>query len=849
MSQYLTESFVTSNVPGSFFDVKVKSTPVGTTSSGNIVIIGEAEGGAATFGVDSTDGDILKNNYYTPDQADRVTSKYISGNIVDAMRSFSAPSADAGITGGPSRVYIAKTNLGTKASRVVDSAYGTFKYKNYGPTGDKYYYQITSSQAETPATVTSSAITYTKIAEVTRYIAEADVAGSLNNKYVLISSPTVSYYIWFNINGAGVDPAVAGRTGIEATAATDATAIAIADAMRSAITAHAPLVFSFDVAGSATINITNLVAGVVLASPTLGNTGWSTPVAIPTPGDDADGSVFNGLSFTARINGGAGTVVTLSSTESNHDTVAELAAEIDALLPSGLSCAASTTHLVFSCDTLSANAAQALSYGRSFELIDSNPGDLAAIGCVAALTVASAEPEVQVDINRQDTNLDEEFIVGADIGMLIGYAGTTATMTISGNTMTTTVVGGSGTSLTIDLTTYSTIKVLADFINSQTGYTCSVTTAYTQKSPTALDKVTAVGICSTASSVTPGRIKASAYNFALKVGQSTALDFIATATVGLPNSMAAVAYLSGGTKGATTAANIVSAINDLRSINVNFVIPLFSRDASADIADALTDAASTYTIDALNALVKSHVLSMSTAKLKRHRLAICSYWGTYATTKTKASALAHYRLSMCFQKSTQINSAGLTTSFLPWYTACVAAGMKTAGFYKGFVNKYANVISYTDPSGFDSGDPGDKSDAIDAGLLFLEADNAGNKWVCDQTTYSIDTNFIYNSLGNIYNTDLVTLDLADSFQKAYTGQSLADVDAGTALAFLGSKMAAYKTQKLITASDDAPLGFKNSKISINGAVMSIKTEVKISTSILFEVIEVEISEISSSASQ
>jgi hypothetical protein len=46
MAQRLTTSFVSTNIPGAYPSVTVKSTPVGISSTGDIVIIGEAEGGA-----------------------------------------------------------------------------------------------------------------------------------------------------------------------------------------------------------------------------------------------------------------------------------------------------------------------------------------------------------------------------------------------------------------------------------------------------------------------------------------------------------------------------------------------------------------------------------------------------------------------------------------------------------------------------------------------------------------------------------------------------------------------------------------------------------------------------------
>lgn len=719
MAQRISTSFINTNRPGSYFDIKVRSNPIGVASSGNIVIIGEAAGGAAASSVDAN-GDLLKENFYTPDQLNRVTAKYLRGPIVDAFRALSSPSSDANITGSANRIYIAKTNQGTKASAALNTNYGTLSDKNYGVDGNKYSHQISESAAEVAPSITGGVIT-------------------------------------------------------------------------------------------------------------------------------AFGAALDDLEFTIRLNGGAESVITLSSTPADHQDMATLLVELNGLLPAGMTAeegeATDSLRIFVDADA----AAGQKGWGKSFELIDSTPGDLAAIEHQAGLVVSSQEPEVQIDINRQDTGINESFLAEAEVALLIGYEGTTASLNITSTALTTTVTGGAGGNLNIQLADYVTIATLAEYINSQAGYTCSVVAASTQTSPSRLDRVTSVNIASSEAGLTPGRIKKSVANVQDAMAQSAVLDAAITATAGLPDVTSNPVFLTGGTKGATTAADVVAAISELEGVDVNFVIPLMSRDATADIADGLTDAASTYTIDAVNAAVKSHVLKMSTAKIKKHRSAFLSFWGTYSEAKAKAGSLANARVSLAMQRTSQTDASGNVVNFLPWHTACIAAGMQAAGFYKSITNKFANVISFTDPSGFDSGNPGDIEDAIDSGLLFLERGVVGNKWVVDQTTYGIDTNFVYNSIQAMYAADLVALDLADSFQTAFVGQSLADVDASTALSFLASKMDQYKKQKLIAASDDAPLGFLNASVQISGPIMEIFVEIKLATAILFIPINIEISQVTSAA--
>jgi hypothetical protein len=72
----------------------------------------------------------------------------------------------------------------------------------------------------TDTAVGTSGFTVTKIQEGTGSLPEISriettAASGLAGKYFLISSTTTDYYVWFQVDGAGADPAVGGRTGIK----------------------------------------------------------------------------------------------------------------------------------------------------------------------------------------------------------------------------------------------------------------------------------------------------------------------------------------------------------------------------------------------------------------------------------------------------------------------------------------------------------------------------------------------------------------------------------------------------------------------------------------------------------
>jgi hypothetical protein len=93
----------------------------------------------------------------------------------------------------------------------------------------------------------------------------ADVSSSLQNKYFLFkTSAGVKHYAWFDVGGAGVDPAPAGGwTGHSVAIAANASASAVATALAAVLTA----VTGFDAAASsATVTLTHTAVGFAEAA-------------------------------------------------------------------------------------------------------------------------------------------------------------------------------------------------------------------------------------------------------------------------------------------------------------------------------------------------------------------------------------------------------------------------------------------------------------------------------------------------------------------------------------------------------------------------------------------------------
>lgn len=505
--------------------------------------------------------------------------------------------------------------------------------------------------------------------------------------------------------------------------------------------------------------------------------------------------------------------------------------------------------------------------GKSMELNSTTNGDAIVRSAANALVlpiyaVSATEQQDKVVAQKLSNGSTEEITFGGDVVLTVGYQGTTATMTITNSLLTTTVTGGSGANLSVTLKNYKTVGELASFISSQTGYVASAannllaqTLLFPDKDGVCvLDKGT-FGIGSTQTNKA-GRVKKDgrATYLAFKEG-SVLLQVGATPAApnaGLPEAQV-LTFLTGGVRGFTTDADTLATLRLAERLRANFVIPLFSRDATEDIADLLTDASSTYTIDAIHAQTKSHVLAMSAPKRGRYRQGFLSYQGTFNEAKEKSTTLANFRCALAIEDFKGVSgSDGSIVQFQPWATAVNAAATQAAGFYRDITGKLLNTsgILYND-STFDPEDDTDVEVALQSGILLARAPSDGTggyEWVSDQTTYGIDNNFLYNSIQAVYAADLVTASSKQGMERTFKGASLADVSAASAVGVLSSILDTMKRIKLLSASDDAPAGYKNIVVRIQGNTMYCSAEIKLATGIKFIKIDFIVSEVQQSAS-
>lgn len=510
---------------------------------------------------------------------------------------------------------------------------------------------------------------------------------------------------------------------------------------------------------------------------------------------------------------------------------------------------------------------QIAGYGKSMEIFDGagaaniniifkQLGVDSAASWLSTLISSSAELKDKFSFSNTSANVNESFVYGGNVIFKIAYNGTSATMSIvrSGSQvlLQTSVSGGFGSNLNIDISQIPSLSALVSLLNSLPGYSAEVlNNTEGNKSPLVLDEVSGVGIAST-NGFKPGRIKRDADDIVSGTNNintsSLLVNYTLNAFAGLPDPEGPF-FLAGGAKGATTAQDSIDAINALAAARVNFVVPLFSRDATDDIASGDTDLASTYQIDAINAAVKNHCILMSTEKTKRHRISLVSKKAAYIDQKTAAQQLAHYRVShFAFQDMVDLGADGTLKLFQPCFNAVKAAAFQAAGFYKAIYNKPVNMSGIINPVGFDDQDESNVEDAILAGMSPVQVSSDGSfLYTTDQTTYGYDQNFVYNSMQAVYVADIIAVSIAEAVKKQFIGASNADVTPSTVVNFVRGKILEYKISKLVAGTTQFPEGWKSIDVEIIEDVLYISMEVIEGTSIRYAPITLNISGVQASA--
>jgi len=568
-----------------------------------------------------------------------------------------------------------------------------------------------------------------------------------------------------------------------------------------------------------------------------------------------------GTSLSIAINGEEPVSYTVAASANR----AALLANLEAAFPGLAFSASGTDKIVITMDAgtnLHRNG-----WGRSIEVVAGTGAT--AFGFTAGLHTPAVEPSATVTINNVRDSVQEEDILGGNIILSLGFdssddLATSAEVDVNASTIVLTVVGGADAGvITLDKTSYPTLNDLVNGINAMnTGWSASVTsTLYGQLPVESLDYAQNVGALSEAGEK-PARLKKDQYDVENFFADSSIVSIVNQVNLGLPDAAATLLgggiSLSGGAKGATSTSNVTDALESFTKFRVNSVVPLFSRDATTDIADGLTDSGSNYTILGIHQAVKTHLSLMATTKKKSERQGYVSLKDTYDNCKTRSGLLADARMQLLIQDIRQIDSRGVIKWFQPWALSCLLAGARSGapvGTPMTFkflncsgIRQTAQSMSVPEQDIVIDFDPDTQyEDAIQNGITFLEAPQTGGfRVVVDNTTYGKDANWVYNRGNVLYAADVLAYDFRNQLENIYVGVKNT-VKATEVKSVCEAILATYLSQGITVSTPDAAGGFKQLVVTIDGNTIRVSVVVKLVEGIDFVLAEITLQRAQSQA--
>jgi len=559
------------------------------------------------------------------------------------------------------------------------------------------------------------------------------------------------------------------------------------------------------------------------------------------------GSNIDGAVLTVRVQGATDytfTVPVSTSTRALLQTAINSSSNWSPGLPTGLTftvAGASDAAATLNATREATTTPHREGFGRNFAFVSGT--GLAIFNFAVSLVVASSEDQAILTITNTRDLITETATLGGNVVLKIGRnGGVTPQVTINATQILLKENGANEYSL--NKADFDTVQQIADFITASTSgnWMAEVSSVlFGQLSPTVLDQVTAVGANATSlvSARLPAQIKKDAFETTSFFAESSNVSLTAGASAGcgLPDALAS-AYLAGGTLGSTSTAAIVDALAAFQKVRVNAVVPTFSRDASSDFTDGLTDSASAYTIAGIHQAVKTHCSLMRTTKARSERQGYLSIKDTYNNCRIASQTLADGSSQLTIQDVKQNNSDGVIQWFQPWAFACMLAGAR-GGSPIGLpmTNKYLNcsgirqtgqAMSTADADINEDFDPDTQyEDAIRNGITFMEHPQSGGfRVVVDNTTYGRDGNWVYNRAHVLYAADVLEYDFRTQLQNIYVGVKNT-VSAAEIAQTCESILATYLAQGITVSTSDAKQGFKQLTVNLDGSTVNVGVTVKL----------------------
>lgn len=452
-----------------------------------------------------------------------------------------------------------------------------------------------------------------------------------------------------------------------------------------------------------------------------------------------------------------------------------------------------------------------------------------------------------VTINKGETT-DVSGSLGGIALLSVQYtgAGSAAVLdvqVVSGvKTLSTSVTGGpGGENLSIDISEI-TLQELADQINANSAYSASTSyfNAIGEVAGDSLDFYNDIDIKTISASLYG---TASAVNDHINDNSDLISSELVDDIVGQVDILSSAEFFSGGTLGSSSNSNFQSGFDAFKSLRINTVVPLISKDGISP---------STYTIDSVNAQADAHCAFMSSTLGKSERNCYVSKNGDKDTVKSAARAINSRHTSLVSQQPTVLNENGDLEEMEEWAFACLCAGMQ-AGSEVGEPITYKVIRAFALDQD-SSWDPRiDFDEMIEAGVLFAEQTDAGTfRVVVGNTTYSQDSNLVFNRISINEAANYVAFELRTHLENLFTGTKARTGSATAIKNAAADRLEQLRSEDIIVDGneDDGSVipAYRDLQVEISGVTASVKVTITPVPGIDFVLSDIFLTSLQASAS-
>jgi hypothetical protein len=295
-------------------------------------------------------------------------------------------------------------------------------------------------------------------------------------------------------------------------------------------------------------------------------------------------------------------------------------------------------------------------------------------------------------------------------------------------------------------------------------------------------------------------------------------------------------YFVGGARGTSANSDWQAAFDAMLQVRVNQIVPLIAYDLTQD------GLGSTATFASVAAQLSDHV-SQCAGIEKSERGGYAGGKLTFAGFLAQAKALNNADVELTAQKLTVLNVSGTLVQQPEWSSAVCAAAMRCGAPEVGTSLTYKSVKS-TGLSQDTSWSPRSRTQVnqlLAGGCMFMEQlANGVIRWVRDLTTYLTDDNDAFINGDTRDAVRFVAYDLRTRLEDEFTGEKAKPANANSIRSFVVTKMQEYLDDSIIVTSLDPETqtvqipGYRNLRIKIDGNIATVRIEIFVTESIVFE---------------